>query len=348
MKKFICVILSLLLLLSFSACSDLRTSEKQYKKDFLDLFDTACSVTASDKSQNDFNKNFSKVYDLLCEYARLYDVYNSYGDLINLKYINENAAESPVKVDKRIIELLVFGKKAYEISGGKVNIAMGAVLSVWHDARENANENPNNARLPDMNLLAEKARHTDINDLIIDEENSTVFFNDKEMSLDTGAVAKGFVCEKIYNYIADNNIWSSALINLGGNIKTIGYKNADEKTPFSIGIEDPGGNGYLSVVKAENGISVVTSGDYQRYFTVNGKRYCHIIDPQTLMPAEYVSSVSVICSDSALADALSTTLFNMSVANGKKLVESLENTEAVWMDKNGNIYYSSGYEEFEK
>ena len=80
-------------------------------------------------------------------------------------------------------------------------------------------------------------------------------------------------------------------------------------------------------------------------YTVDGKKYCHIIDPETLMPAEYVSAVSVVCNDSALADSLSTALFNMSVENGKALVESLGGVEAVWTDKNGKVYYSSGFED---
>lgn len=345
MKKIVSLILSLIFLFSLCACS--AQKDEMYKKDFLDLFDTASSVSAMDNSQAEFDEHFSAVYNELKEYSELFDIYNSYGGKVNLKYINENAAKSPVKADGRIIELLLWGKKAYEISGGKVNIAMGSVLAEWHTAMENASEHPENAALPDSAVLAEKAQHCNIDDLIIDEENNTVFFADPEMSLNVGAIAKGFVCDKIADFITGNGIWDSVVINLGGNVKTVGYKYADGKTPFSIGVQNPDG-GYLDVLSVSNGQSVVTSGDYQRFFTVNGKNYCHIINPETLMPSEYVTSVTVISDNSALADVLSTALFNMPLKDGQKFIENMQGVEAVWLDKSGEIYRSTGYSEFVK
>lgn len=343
MKKFVSIVLSLLILLSFSACA--QSKEQRFSRDFLDLFDTASSITATDRSEQSFENHFSLVYEELKTYSQLYDIYHSYGDLVNLKYINENAAAGPVRADKKIIDLLLWGKEAHEISGGRVNIAMGAVLSVWHDAREYGIENPDSAYLPDMAVLEERARHTDINDLIIDEENLTVYFADDQMRLDVGAIAKGYVCEKICDFITQNSVWDSALIDLGGNVKSLGYRDAHGKTPFSIGIENPDG-GYIDIVNASGGTTVVTSGDYQRYYTVGGKQYCHIISSQTLMPAEGIRSVTVISDDSALADVLSTTLFQMSVEDGMALIENTQNAEAVWLDADGNISRSSGYGEF--
>lgn len=347
MKKIISALLSLLLIFSFASCSAGNQNEKQemFKKDFLDLFDTASSITAADSSQEAFNAHFEAVYDELREYSQLYDIYNSYDGLVNLKYVNENAGKAPVKVDKKIIELLNFGKKAYSLSGGSVNIALGEVLSLWHTERENGISNPDAARLPDMQLLSEKALSSDIDDLIVDGESCTVFFNNPDMRLDVGAITKGFVCEKISEFITENNIWSSALINLGGNIKTLGYKYDDLKTPFAVGIENPDGGEYINIIEIADGKTAATAGDYQRYYTVNGKRYCHIISPKTLMPAEYVSAVCVVCTDSAEADALSTALFLMSIDEGRAFVEEQSSAEAVWIDKVGNVFYSSGFED---
>ena len=342
MKKVFSVILSLIFMLSFSSCA--QSNSQSYSKDFLDLFDTASSITAQDTSQEAFNSHFDAVYSELKEYSQLYDIYNSYGDLVNLKYINENAAKAPVKADEKIIDLLLWGKEAYEISEGRVNIAMGSVLSEWHNAREYASENPDGAYLPDMYVLKEKAQHADINDLIIDEENSTVYFADPEMSIDAGAVAKGYIADRICDFITQNNIWQSAIISLGGNVKTIGYKNGDSATPFNIGIENPQG-GYIAVVRASNGKSVVTSGDYQRYYTVDGKRYCHIISPETLMPAQGIQSVSIVSDDSALADVLSTTMFQMSPQDALEFIKNFSGCEAVIMDSSGEFYYSDGFED---
>ena len=344
MKRIIAFFISVLLVLSLSSCSSGRET---YKKDVLDLFDTASSISAVDSSQESFNSHFDSVYNELLRYSRLFDIYKNYDDLANLKFINDNAAAAPVKAEKDIIELLLWGKQAYEITGGRVNVAMGAVLSLWHNASEAAAQDPQNAALPSQSSLEFAARHCNIENLIINENESTVYFADSQMSLDVGAIAKGFVCEKIAKYIEDNNIWSSVVLNLGGNIKTIGNKGNISGKPFSIAVENPKG-GYIDVLSVSNGTGVVTSGDYQRYFTVNGKNYCHIISLETLMPPEYSSSVSIICKDTALADVLSTALFDMPPSQAVEFVESYPGVEAVVLDKSGTLYYSSGYKDLVK
>ena len=143
------------------------------------------------------------------------------------------------------------------------------------------------------------------------------------------------------------NLWENAAISIGGNVSTIGYKNNDSSTLWKIGIESPVENSddYSELVEVTD-ISIVTSGDYQRYYYVGNKKYCHIINPNTLMPSEYMASVSVLCNDSGLGDALSTTLFYMSIDEGKQLVENLDGVEALWVDKQYNKTYSSGFEKY--
>lgn len=332
MKKIVSLVLSFVLLFSLFGCTNIKYTK--YSKSFLELFDTASSITAYDTSQESFDKKYNELYKVIKKYSELFDIYNNYDDIINIKYLNDNAYKEPIEVDKEIIDLLNFSIKAYAVTNGKVNIAMGSVLSIWHDYREDGKA------VPPKSKLIEASKHTNIDDIIIDNKNSTVFFKDKESKLDVGAVAKGYVCNKIYEYITKNNLWQNAVISLGGNIITVGRK-PDGKS-FVIGIENPNSNDYLMKVNAKDKTSVVTSGSYQRYYTVNGKNYSHIIDPDTLYPAEYFASVTVISSDSALADAFSTALFCMSYDDGIKLVESNEEIEAIWLDNNGKIYQSSG------
>lgn len=346
MKRLFALVLSLLFFFSFSSCT-LNTAPQKFSNSFLDLFDTASTVTAYDKSEKAFKEHYDLFYNELQQYARLYDIYNDYDGVVNLKYINENASKAPVQADKKIMDLLLFGKEAYRISKGMVNICMGSVLSLWHGERENAAENPDDARLPDMNELKSASLHMNMDDLVLDEKNSTVYFKDSQMKIDVGAIAKGFAAERIAEYVVQNNIWQSAVISIGGNVKTIGTK--ENNAPFVIGIENPEKNknsGYVEKVSVKNGESVVTSGDYQRYYTVDGVDYCHIIHPETLMPADFVSSVSVIADNSGYADMLSTALFNMSVEEGQAFVNSLKNTEAVWVDKDGKISYSSDFKSY--
>jgi thiamine biosynthesis lipoprotein len=133
------------------------------------------------------------------------------------------------------------------------------------------------------------------------------------------------------------------VLNVGGNIRAIGTKPNGEA--WTVGIEDPSGDGYLEYLSIE-GKSVVTSGSYQRYYYVDGKRYHHIIHPETLMPAEGFVSVSVISSDSGFADAMSTALFCMTQEDGLLLVESIPDIEAMWVSESGEKTVSSGWNDY--
>lgn len=306
------------------------------------MFDTYCEITAYDTSQTSFDNKYEKIYALMKKYYQLFDIYHAYDGIVNLKYLNDHASSSPVTVPDEIMDLLLYGKRAYDLSDKKVNIAMGCVLSLWHEKREEGRE------LPDMTELKQRSKHTDINNLILDENKKTVYFSDPAMSLDVGAIAKGYVCEKVAEYIINNNMFSSALISLGGNIKTVGTKENRANEPYNVAVENPFSQNYLATLSVSSGDSVVTSGDYQRYYEVNSKRYCHIINPQTLMPSEYVSSVTVITKDSSYADVMSTALFNMSIDDGLSLVNDMDNLEALWLSSDGAITYSNHFKDYMK
>lgn len=348
MKKIISVLLAVLLCISMAGCSagnENETSGKEkYTASFLDLFDTASTIIAYDTSQEDFDKHYEQFHNELEKYDHLYDIYNAYEGITNLYQVNKLAGKSPVKVDSEIIDLLKFSKYAYELTNGNTNVCFGTVLELWHNEREKAKENPDGAKVPDKDALIDANKHTDIDDLVIDEENSTVFFKDSEMKLDVGAVAKGYAVSKVAKW-ANDELWTSAAISIGGNVATFGYKNDDSSTLWKIGIENPDTtkDDYLLKVDITD-LSVVTSGDYQRYFTVNGVKYCHIINPDTLSSSNYMASVSVITDSSALGDALSTALFNMPIDEGVELVNFMDGVEAVWVDKDYNKTFSTGFE----
>ncbi|MBQ7740052.1 MAG: FAD:protein FMN transferase [Eubacterium sp.] len=336
MKKIICILLVIAFALSFTSCAP---KEKEFSKSTLDYFDTVCTVTAYDKNEKEFNIHVSELEKELKRYNELFDIYNKYEGVNNLYTLNELAGKKAVKVDKDIIGLLKFSKEIYKVSGGKTNIALGSVLEIWHEKREEGKE------LPDMKELKNAAKHTDINDVIIDEEASSVFFKDKDLKLDVGAIAKGYTADKLCKYVKKKGLFKGALINLGGNACAIGVK--PDGSPWNIAIDNANENikDYLCTLSVNNKC-VITSADNQRYYTVDGKRYCHIIDPDTLMPADDFHQVTVICDNSALGDALSTTLFNMPLEEGKKLVKSYDGVEALWMTKDYRIVYSKGFKDF--
>ena len=163
------------------------------------------------------------------------------------------------------------------------------------------------------------------------------------MSLDVGAVAKGYTAQKIAEYFTERNI-SGYVIDLGGNICAIGTKAGGDG--WTTGIKNPLANvdtPYIAKIKISD-ISCVTSGDYERYYTVGGKRYHHIIDPDTLYPADYFSSVTILTRDSALADVLSTALFCMSESDGQSLLSNFSGVEVMWVYKNGRTSHTAGFE----
>ena len=261
---------------------------------------------------------------------KLFDIYNEYEGMNNIATINRMAGVAPVEVEKEVIDLLEFAVEMYDVTDGNVNVAMGSVLSLWHYYREKGKE------IPPAAELAEAAEHIDISKLQIDREAGTVFLSDPKASLDVGAIAKGYSAELIADQLRALGYYHY-VIDLGGNLRAIGTK-ADGSS-WRTGIQNPDTSSsepyvyYLQVADT----SVVTSGDYQRYYIVDGKKYHHIISKDTLMPAEYFSSVTVMIEDSGVADALSTALFNMSYEDGVRILASFDNVSVVWVTVDGQL-----------
>ena len=327
----------LVLSLTLTGCTLPVKKAQQYQATYLDVFDTVTSISGVSDSEDAFREQAEQIHGRLLEYHRLFDIYNNYEGMNNLKTVNDNAGIAPVAVDGEIIRLLKDCRDYYELTEHTVNVAMGGVLSLWHEARTAGLEDPDHARLPEEAALREVAAHTDWASVEIDEEAGTVYLSDSRLRLDVGAVAKGWSAQR-----AVEDAPEGFLISVGGNVCATGPKD-DSGTPWVVGITDPdGGEGYLHTLY-DTDSAIVTSGDYQRYYEVDGKRFHHIIDPQTLYPAERFRSVTVICGDSGLADALSTALFILPQPEGQALAQKC-GAEAMWLDTEGNRFYTDGFE----
>ncbi len=344
-KRVCCFLLSLLLAGGLVGCAPF-TSAPRRSQTYMDVFDTVTEITAYGMSEAEFAADVQKLHDKLAAYHRLYDIYNAYPETNNLKTVNDAAGGAPVKVDSRILDLLEYGLDAYERTDGRVNILFGAVLSLWHEAREQGLADPETAVLPDAAALTAAGEHVSPESLIIDRKAGTVRLTDPAARIDVGAIAKGYAVEQVARYAEKELGWSSALLSVGGNIRAIGGKGgADSDTPYTVGIQNPDTSSaktYLTTVNITD-MAVVTSGDYQRYYTVDGKPYAHIIDPETLYPAAYVRAVTVVCADSGLADVLSTALFCLSPAQGEALLDKTPNAHAAWVLTDGSLKYSNGF-----
>ena len=342
MKRLVCALLCAAMLLT--GCTAPARQKTRYNATFLTLFDTVTTIVGFAESEEEFRAAAQNIHDELLTYHQLFDIYNDYDGINNLKTINDNAGIAPVEVDRVIIDLLLDCKEYYDLTGGMVNAAMGSVLHLWHEARNDGINDPLNACLPDTAALESAAAHTSMDSVVIDESAGTVFITDSETRLDVGAIAKGYAVEMIARGLEADGI-KGYVLNVGGNVRTVGGKK--DETPWTVGIENPDGEDYLAYLDLR-GEALVTSGSYQRYYTVDGKQYHHIIDPETLMPAEGYRSVSLICKSSADGDALSTALFCMDLTQGMALVASLPDVEALWVTEDGKTYASDGFHEYEK
>ena len=334
-----CCLLLLVAALLLTGCTMGETPPMAYHVTYLDLFDTVTQILAYGCTEAEFGAAAGEMYQQLQRYHQLFDIYHEYEGMANLKTVNDQAGIAPVQVDPEIITFLQQCKTYYELTEGKVNVAMGSVLRLWHRARTESLADPTRAYVPDAAALEQAAAHTDPDQLILDPENSTVYLADPEMSLDVGAIAKGWASQRVAEAAP-----AGMLLSVGGNVCVTGPKYADG-TPWTIGIQNPRDAGTYLHTLAVGGGAVVTSGDYQRVFTVGEQDYHHIIDPATGMPSTLWCSVTVICPDSGLADVLSTALFLMPMEQGMALAQSC-GAEALWVDAQGGQSMTPGFADY--
>ena len=344
MKKLAAGLLLALLLVAL--CLPAGAAMNKYSTFFLDSFDTVISLIGYAETQEAFDEQAAQVHELFLYMHKLFDTYNSYEDegIVSIYTLNERAAQEPVKVDPILFSLLKYCKSNYDMCHGQVNVAMGSVLSIWHEYREAGLADPEHAALPPMDALTAASGHMSIDDLVLDETGMTVYFADPQLRLDVGAVAKGYATEIISQMLLKGPM-PSFIISAGGNVRA-GIIPQDGRKAWGVGIQDPDGavlglSDYVEVLYIHD-LSVVTSGDYQRYYEVDGRRYHHLIAPDTLMPDTDFRSVSIITQDSGYADMLSTAAFLMPYEESRAFIDSLDGVEAIWLFPDGSMQMTDG------
>ena len=276
--------------------------------------DTIINVKLYNISESEANETFEEIENIYKKYEQLTNFYDENSELSKL---NNNV---DINISNELWQLIKIGNDWYYKSNGLLNINIGNLTKVWHDFRENQDELPN-------------VENITIDKLNIENEKIT----NKEVSIDLGAIAKGYVTELAGNYLEENGL-EYYIINAGGNVKT----GKSHKGYYNIGIASPvNQNETFEIVKGEN-ISVVTSGGYERFYEYDGVLYHHIIDPNTKYPANYMKSVTVIGKDSSECDALSTILFLMSIEEGKEFIKDYD-VDVVWFSNANEIIKSDGF-----
>ncbi|WP_019139102.1 FAD:protein FMN transferase [Peptoniphilus timonensis] len=316
---------------------------EKYDIEFYDTFDTLVTISIFSDDENFAEENLQYAKSRYEELHKLFDNYKNYDGLVNVKTINDEAGVKPVVVDETLFKLIKDSIDHNKNVSDNTNIALGPVTKLWNEYRELYESGKTKEEvialkgqaLPSDEELEKLRPLTNIENVKLDEKKKSVEI-DKGMALDLGATAKGFATELVARELQERGVKSS-VISAGGNVRIIG-KPVDGRENYRIGIQNPDIESENQVIAAVNvaNTSIVTSGDYQRYFDLDGVRYCHVIDPETLKPAREVKSSTVIKEDSGFCDFLSTAAFN---STDEEIEELSEKTGAaiIWIDKDMNM-----------
>lgn len=347
----------------------LAQDDIHYKCDvtWTSYFDTTIRLTYyAAKDSPNVDDVFEHIRQMLWDYHRLFDKYNAYEGITGIYAINLQAdtltSSDPLRygatvIDDRLFEALRYGleqEDAVQDDGVSLfNIALGPVLSIWHDLRE-ADECDEFQILGALvcpeptSGLFNGPFSIDPNQIVLDETARTIAFLAPSMRLDVGGYAKGYVAELVTDYL--DSLEVSYIFNAGASNVKAGGVNPNSTDGFytvaltkpKIGLPTPGE--FFAVVKIAANMSIVTSGNYQRYFVgkADGVVYHHIIDPRTMFPGGDTMAVSVMHEDGALADIYSTAVYLLGLEKGLAFVNATPGLEAVWYLEDGTIVHSDG------
>ena len=326
MKKF--KILFIVVLILITGCSN--NKEKEYKLN-LYYMDTYIYVDFFCQDSTKASKLKEDIDSIYKEYHELSDRYQAYDNITNIYSIyNNTSKEKTLTINSKLYDLLDYALTFQTKTDDKFNIEIGSTIDVWKKYRDLGEGIPTKKELNNTKK---------INHVTLLGDNQVL---NNHPNIDLGAISKGYTTELVGRYLEENGI-TKYLINAGGNVK-VGIPS--NKEVYSIGIQSPNKDGsLLTVVKGKN-ISVITSGSYERNYTYNDITYSHIIDPVTLYPANNMKSVTVVTKDSALGDILSTTLFLMTVDEGKEFIKNYD-VEAIWVTNDDTIIRSEGFSAYE-
>jgi thiamine biosynthesis lipoprotein len=347
---FQALFLSACLMMSTLTLSSCQSRYEAYSYEFTGTFDTVISLVGHMASKKEFDSFSTYAEKRLTELHQLYDIYHDYDGMKNIKTINDNAGIAPVVVSDEVYNLLSFSKDWYTKTNGKVNIALGSVLKIWHDYRSQADMESDNNPIPTMQELMTANEHVSIDSLVLDSKAKTAYVNDAKVQLDVGAVAKGYATELVCNELSAKG-YKSFAISAGGNVKVVGKPLAKNRSTWTIGIQNPDPNinpdpnvGLVAKVSVED-TSVVTSGWYQRYFVSGGKIYHHIIDPVTLFPQNYYKAITIVYPDSGISDVFSTAIMLMPYEEAVQFLKQYPGVNVYFILFDGTVKTTEGMDQ---
>ncbi len=295
----------------FSSCNIIEKDKDRLFKKSTVLMDTIVSITVVSNSSEKAERAIDEAFR---ELKRLEELMNFYSDKSELAMINRNAGIRPVKVSEDTIDIIKKAIYVSRLTDGAFDMTTGVLTKLWDF---------NNKKMPEPKEINYALRLVNYRDIVINEKKSTVFLKRKGMLIDLGGIAKGYGADRAMEILKKNGI-NSCLVAIAGDIKVSGRK--PDGSPWVIGIRHPraeknSNDIFTSLPLTDAAIS--TSGDYERFFIKDGKRYHHILNPFTGYPSESTGGVSVITEEGYLSDSFATAVFVLGPEKGMELLKRL-------------------------
>ena len=306
---------------------ELNASQTSTHKKVLRLMGSRFEITAVNP---DSILAWNSINVAVAEISRIEKLISSWDPNSQTSKINLNAGIKPVPVDSELFQLIRRCKKVSKLTGGLFDISFASIDKVWKF-------DGSMTRMPTEEEIAASVSKINYENIILDEKNSTVFLKEVGMKIGFGGIGKGYAANKAKAMMVSMGI-ASGVVNAGGDL--IAWGKQENGQDWNVGITDPKDKtkiiGWLNISDQ----AVVTSGDYEKFVEFNGKRYGHIINPKTGMPASGINSVTIICPDAELADALATAVFVLGIKDGIDLINQLNGIEGVVINDQDLIFSS--------
>lgn len=329
MKKFMTIILTMILTISLVGCNRTKIEEPITRTEL--FMGTVIKVTLYD---GEVEKILDKVFNRIVEIENLVSINKEGTELTKL---NKSAGVSKVKLNDTSYDIIKKGVEYSKLSKGAYDISIGPLVKLWSIGLPEA-------KVPTEEEIKEAMKYIDYSKIETNDSTKEVFLQQKGMMLDLGSIAKGYAADEVVKILKAEGV-EKAIIDLGGNIYVLGSKNQNKD--WNIGIQDPfsdRGNVVGSIEVSNK--SIVTTGIYERFIEKDGVKYHHILNPKTGYPYKTeIAGVSIVADKSIDADALSTLIFTKGLDEGLKLVEDLENVDAVFVTNEHEVYITEGLKE---
>lgn len=265
------------------------------------------------------------------EIRRIEKLFTTYDETSQTNLINQNAGIAPAKVDREVIELIRRSIRISELTQGAFDITYGSV------AKQFWNFDKNMTSLPDPQMRKNLLKLVNYRNIIIDDKNGTVFLKEKGMRIGFGGIGKGYAAERARQLLKAKGV-SSGIVNAAGDLTVWGSQPNGK--PWTIGIANPdAAHQFISSMNITD-TSVATSGNYEKFVIIDGKKYSHTIDPKTGLPVSGIKSVTIICPNAEIADAMATPVMIMGIKAGLDMINQVKGLACIIIDENDQVHTS--------